>query len=292
MKDDVAQKLTDALWKIYRRSDETPLPWATGADFPWGEPEFGRKTLDEHFDESNGAASRTSRERQLQLDWLWGKLGLQPGMHVFDITCGPGLYAVELARRGCTVTGIDINPAAIEYATALASAEGVADRCTFIRQDVRDMADYETKFDAALFLYEQLAVYAREESQQLLEKTVRALKPGGRLCVELLNQDNVDKTDSSWWFTDDTGLWGDDPFLHLGERVWDPELEASIERYHILHLESGQLRQYTLFDQTYAVPVMAQMMRQAGFGRVDHYLNWAGLPLYDASEWVVYIAQK
>lgn len=284
-----ARSLRAALWKIYNRTDE-PLPWETGSDFPWHDPVFGRRTLAEHLDDGHGAASRSAGERNLQIDWLWNKLALQPGHHVFDITCGPGLYAVELARRGCTVTGIDINPAAIEYATDLAAHEGVSDRCTFIRQDVREMADYQAQFDAALFLYEQLAVYTTPEAQLLLEKVAQLLKPEGRLAVEILNRDNVDKTDSSWWFTDDTGLWGDAPFLHLGERIWDEDLQASLERYHILHLESGELKQYTLFDQTYAVPEMVAMMQQSGFGTVDHYLNWAGLPLYDAGEWVVYIA--
>lgn len=288
----IAQRaLAAALWKIYGR-DEVPLPWEAGSDFPWDDLDFGRRALAEHLDDSHGAASRSARERNLQLDWLWNKLGLQPGMAVLDITCGPGLYAVELAQRGCTVTGIDINPAAVEYATKLAQRRAVAGRCTFIQQEVRQMAPPPGAFDAALFLYEQLAVYSKEEAQSLLEKVTHSLKPGGRLCVELLNPDNVDKKDSSWWFTDNTGLWGDMPFLHLGERIWDDEQAASIERYYILHLETGALKQYTLFDQTYPVDEMAQMMQRAGFGQVDHYLNWAGLPLYDASEWIVYVAQK
>ena len=291
MSEPVQRLLPAALWKIYGRTEE-PLPWKSGSDFPWHDPDFGRRTLAEHLDESHGAASRSSRERNLQIDWLWQKLELQPGQHVFDITCGPGLYAVELARRGCIITGIDINPTAIEYATQLAVRENVSDRCIFLRGDVRDIADYHQQFDAALFLYEQLAVYSKAEAQQLLEKVARALKPGGRLAVELLNQDNVDKTGSSWWFTDDTGLWGDTPFLHLGERIWDDELQASIERYHIIHLETGNLKQYALFDQTYAIPDMVLMMQQAGFHTVNPYLNWAGLPLYDAGEWVIYVAQK
>jgi SAM-dependent methyltransferase len=287
----VNHHLVEALWKIYNRTDEL-LPWGEGSDFPWGDPDFGRRTLAEHLDNSNGAASRSVKERQLQLDWLWDKLGLQPGMHVYDITCGPGLYAVELARRGCTVTGIDINPAAIAHANTLAKQAGVAERCTFIELDVRNLPDYEAEFDVALFMYEQLAVYSREEAQMLLTKIGQSLKVGGRICLELLNQDNVDKEDSSWWFTDDNGLWGDTPFLHMGERVWDDEEEAAVERYFILHLESGELKRYTLYDQTYAVETMSWMLAQAGFSAVNHFPDWDGLPLYDAREWVVYTAVK
>lgn len=291
MTDNNSRSLSEALWKIYARSEE-PLPWAEGTDFPWHDPVFGGRTLHEHLDDSHGAASRNADERALQLDWLWKKLGLQSGMHLFDVTCGPGLYAVEFARRGCTVTGIDINPAAIAYATDLAAHQGVASHCTFIEQDIRHMAEYTAQFDAALLLYEQLAVVSKVEARILLEKIAKALKPGGRLCVELLNQENVDKKDSTWWFTDDAGLWGDSPFLHLGERIWDEETRASIERYHIVDLETGQLNEYAIYDQTYPAEEIVQMMQQAGFASVDVYAGWDGLDLYDATEWVVYVASR
>lgn len=291
MTDDNNRSLSEALWKIYHRTEE-PLPWATGTDFPWHDPVFGGRTLHEHLDDSHGAASRNADERALQIDWLWEKLGLWPGMHLFDVTCGPGLYAVEFARRGCTVTGIDINPAAIAYATDLAMHEGVAANCTFIEQDVRQLNEYDAQFDAAFLLYEQLAVVSKEQALPLLEKIVKALQPGGRLCVELLNQENVDKKNSTWWFTDDTGLWGDAPFLHLGERIWNEETQASIEHYHIVDLESGQLNEYAIYDQTYPAEEMVQMMKQAGFASVDVYPGWDGLELYDAKEWVVYVASK
>jgi len=291
MTENVNCRLAAALWKLYRRHEE-PLPWDTGSDFPWNDPEFGRRTLAEHLDESHGAASRTSRERTLQITWLWKKLKLRAGATVFDATCGPGLYAVALAEKGCTLTGIDINPASIIHAKTLAQQRNVDANCTFIQQDIRQTAVVEAQFDAALLLYEQLAVFSRPEAQQLLANIAKALKPGGRLCVELLDQHFVDKKDSSWWFTDDTGLWGDAPFLHLGERIWDDEAEASVERYHILHLESGEMKQYTLFDQTYSTQAMVEMMEQAGFASIQTYPNWAGTPLYDAQEWVIYIAEK
>ncbi|RME70233.1 MAG: hypothetical protein D6784_17015, partial [Chloroflexi bacterium] len=120
----------------------------------------------------------------------------------------------------------------------------------------------------------------------------RALRPGGRLCLELLNPARVDREHSTWWFTDQTGLWGDGPFLHLGERFWDEAEQASMERYYILHLETGRLDEVLLCDQVYAVETMTGMLVQAGFRHVDCYPAWDGLPLYDAPEWIVYLAQR
>lgn len=286
-----SEALAKALEIIYARSGR-PVPWEESGNLPWNDPDFSQRMLREHLDESHGAASRCSGERSAQISWFWDKLNLERNSRVLDVTCGPGLYATGLARRGCIVTGIDFGPASAAYARNLALDTGVTDRCVIIEGDIREMEFGEEAFDAALFIYGQLAVFKRDEAQKLLEKIARALKPGGKLCVELLDQEKVDKKDSTWWFTDDQGLWGDEPFLHFGERFWYPEEQLSLERFQILYLETGQLEEIQLVDQTYSVDEMKGMMRRAGFQRIDYYPAWDGLTLYDAGEWIVYVTQK
>ncbi len=283
------KKLINALWRIYRRPHR-PQPWSNGGNLPWFNPDFSERMLKEHLDESHGAASRQSRERNLIVDWLWARLELQRFLQIIDVTCGPGLYAVELAKRGCKITGIDFSPAAIRYARLLADRESVSEHCTFVEQDIRTMPYRRHSFDAALFLYGQLAVFPVHEARHLLEQIAQSLKPGGKLVVELLDQNKVNKEENSWWFSDDQGLWGNTPFLHLGERFWLEQEAMSIERFHILQLDNGELEEIVLCDQTYAVDEMKQMMIEAGFASVDVYPAWDGLPLYDAAEWIVYVA--
>ncbi|HZD11641.1 MAG TPA: class I SAM-dependent methyltransferase [Candidatus Binatia bacterium] len=259
---------------------------------PWDNPDFSRRMLREHLDESHGAASRVRAERQLQIDWFWPKLGLSEGRSLLDVTCGPGLYAVPLARRGLRVVGVDFGPASIAYARDFAVQEGVAGRCTFIEQDVRQADFGQDAFDAALFLYGQAAVFERQEARALLQKIARALRPGGWLCLELLDQEKVDKEDSSWWYADDRGLWGDEPFLSLGQRFWYPDEMLSCERYFTIHLHSGQLDEILLCDQTYSVEETTELLKACGFSAVELFPAWDGLPLYDAEEWNVYVAQK
>jgi hypothetical protein len=90
---------------------------------------------------------------------------------------------------------------------------------------------------------------------------------------------------------DDTGLWGDRPFLHLGERFWLAEEETSMERFQIIDLETGRLAVITLSDQSYSVETMGEMLKTAGFSQVNVYPAWDDVPLYDRDEWVVYVAQ-
>lgn len=286
-----SRALANALWRIYRRP-ERPVPWTFGGNLPWDDPAFSKRMLREHLDDSHGAASRQAAERELQIEWLWSKLSLQPGAHVLDVTCGPGLYAVALAERGCRVTGVDFSPASIDYARHLAADRDVSDLCRFVEMDVRQMAFEENRFDAALFLYGQLSVFEKAETTALLKKIAASLKPGGKLAVELLDQDRVDKKESNWWFTDDKGLWGDGPFLHLGQRFWLDEEEIVVERFYTLHLENGDLDEIVLCDQSYSTACMVDLMNAAGFSKVDVLPAWDGLGLYDGPEWILYLAQK
>lgn len=285
------RSLADALWKIYHRPDPVQ-PWTKGSDLFWNDPAFSERILREHLDNTHSAASRETSERLAQIDWLWSTLGIRSEQRLFDVTCGPGLYAVEFAKRGCQVTGVDFSPASIAYAEDLASIEGVADKCDFVQQDIREMDYRGSNFDTALLLYGQLAVFPKEMALAILSKIAHSLKPDGCLCLELLNQEHVDKTDSSWWFTDDTGLWDDRPFLHLGERSWHAAEQVSVERYYIIHLETGELTEMYLTDQTYVVDTMVDMLKEAGFKSVQVYPAWDGLPLADAEEWVVYVASR
>ena len=290
-REDAPRLLREALLRIYSRP-ERPDPWAGGGNLPWNEPAFAERMLREHLDDSHGAASRRAGERQAQIDWLWRKLDLGVDRRVLDITCGPGLYAVELARRGCHVTGIDFSPASIRHARKLAGDAGVADRCTFVEADLRSTPLPGRAYDAALFLYGQLGVFPRAEARRLLREAADRLLPGGRLCVELLDPVRIDRNNGTWWYTDDTGLWGDAPFLHLGERFWDEETQTSTERFQVLHLETGQLDEVVLSDAAYTQEEMTEALRESGFREIEAHAAWDGLPLYDAREWLVYVARK
>ena len=71
------------------------------------------------------------------------------GMRILDVGCGSGRYAVELARRGARLVGLDPAPAMIRIATGAAAEAGVADRCRFVLADFLTWRDPEP-FDIGL----------------------------------------------------------------------------------------------------------------------------------------------
>ncbi|MCC2113544.1 MAG: class I SAM-dependent methyltransferase, partial [Hyphomicrobiales bacterium] len=68
------------------------------------------------------------------------KLKLEPGMHVAELGCGWGGLAIYMAKTcGVRVTAVNVSPEQLAVARRRAEAEGLADRVTFIEQDLRDL---------------------------------------------------------------------------------------------------------------------------------------------------------
>jgi SAM-dependent methyltransferase len=279
---------TDRVLAALRRVFDRPqpaVPWRDGANLPWDDPAFSRRMLAQHLDQSHGAASRRLPEIRAQVPRLTEWLGLAPGMRLLDVTCGPGLYAAEFARQGVHVTGIDFGPASLEYARTLCADLS----CEFVSGDVRQMNFTGRAFDAAIYLYGQFTVLKPAESADVLARIHASLKPGGRVALEVLNDDLFDKKNSTWWYTDRGGLWGDFPYLHLGERTWDETQRAAVERFYTVNLETGEMQCYGLSDQAYSTAQMTGLLQSAGFSQVTIRPAWDGLALKDAREWVVYV---
>lgn len=86
-----------------------------------------------------------------EADFLERELGLSPGMAILDIGCGTGRHAVELARRGYRVTGVDLSEGMLAEARRKAGEAGV--EVTWVQSDARQFAAHE-RFDAAVGLCE------------------------------------------------------------------------------------------------------------------------------------------
>jgi SAM-dependent methyltransferase len=75
-----------------------------------------------------------------------------PGKRIIDVGCGPGHYAIALARMGAQhALGLDFAPAMIELARQKAADAGVAECCTF---EVQDLLLFEAteRFDHAIVM--------------------------------------------------------------------------------------------------------------------------------------------
>ena len=61
-----------------------------------------------------------------EVDFLIEELALPPAGSILDVGCGTGRQSIELARRGYSVTGLDLSSAMLGRAAAAAEAAGVS----------------------------------------------------------------------------------------------------------------------------------------------------------------------
>jgi tRNA (mo5U34)-methyltransferase len=69
------------------------------------------------------------------------------GWSVLDIGCNAGFYAFELARRGASVTAIDMDPHYLRQARWAARELGLDDRIEFRQMQVYDLARESRRYD-------------------------------------------------------------------------------------------------------------------------------------------------
>lgn len=170
--------------------------------------------------------------------------GLTPGMSILDVGCGPGRHALEFARRGYRVTGIDISTTFIEIAAETARAESL--NAKFLRLDARDIPDeWAGTFDGAICLCQGgfgLMVEAGED-EKVFAGVVRSLKPGGSLALSAFNAYFVVK--------------------HFGGATFDPDRGMCIEATEVRDL-AGRALPANLWTGCYTPRELRLLARQQG----------------------------
>jgi tRNA (mo5U34)-methyltransferase len=74
------------------------------------------------------------------------------GWTALDIGCNAGFYSFELAKRGATVTGIDVEPLFLRQAEWAAGEFQLRDRVEFKQMQVYDLAHAAEGYDLVLFM--------------------------------------------------------------------------------------------------------------------------------------------
>jgi ubiquinone/menaquinone biosynthesis C-methylase UbiE len=126
---------------------------------------------------------------------------LAAGSTILEVAPGPGFLAVELARRGFAVTGLDISKTFVELAGKNAERAGVHVRLE--RGNASQMPFADGSFD---FLVCRAAFKNFADPTGALTEMRRVLKPGGRGLIIDLRRDAsmadiahyVDALDLSW----------------------------------------------------------------------------------------------
>ncbi|HEX2539515.1 MAG TPA: TIGR04290 family methyltransferase [Caldimonas sp.] len=137
---DTATPLAHEVESDRQRQIDALAPWFHNLHLPGG-----LQTLPEHF---LGGDFPTFKWREIQ-PFLPADI---QGWKVLDVGCNAGFYSFELARRGASVLGIDVDPHYLAQARWAVREMGLEAAVEFRQMEVYDLARSDESFDLVWFM--------------------------------------------------------------------------------------------------------------------------------------------
>jgi SAM-dependent methyltransferase len=178
---------------------------------------------------------------------------------ILDVACGYGRHAIEFGQRGYRVTGLDLSLPLLIRAADEAQRRGLS--INFAHADMREMA-YENQFDAAYCVLTSFGYFDEETNLRVASSICRALKPGGRFLVDIINRDYIvsDLPSRVWWEGDGCVVLEEVDFEFHTSRVM---IRRSIV------FGDGRQVEHEISLRAYGLHELGRILRRAGFQVLD-----------------------
>ncbi len=203
-----------------------------------------------------------------QVDRLAAALALAPPMRVLDLGCGHGRHAIELARRGFRVTGVDRVQGFLDLAAR--DAQRVGASVEFLCRDLRTLDDVGP-FDAAVCLFDAFGLHRDDENRTVLANMARALAPGGSFCLDLRNRDWMVRH-----LQPTTVLTRGGDYL-VDRHGFDSRTGRLVDRRVVVR--NGQARETPFSVRLYTPGEIEMLLASVGLAVREMWGDWRGAPV-------------
>jgi SAM-dependent methyltransferase len=225
-------------------------------------------------------AERTSAE----VDFIESLLAVPKGARVLDLACGYGRHAIAMAARGYQVTGLDFNAGYLEIAAAEATAAGAP--VTWRAGDMRALP-FEREFDAVYSFFTSFGYFGDDENEQVLAGIARALQPGGRFLIDMMNRDWLltHPEQRTWTQREDGSLFMEETSLELtASRV--------VARQMLIDPQGGPQVTKEYFLRAYTCAELTALLRRQGLVVKDVYGGTDRRPYDTEAHRLVLVAER
>jgi SAM-dependent methyltransferase len=229
-------------------------------------PPGARKWWEEMFSEEFLRAIPILSPRQLEreVNFIDEALAVARGGRILDLACGAGQHAVELATRGYDVVGFDLSQSQLDWAGGLAQERN--QRLQFTYGDMRELA-YHEAFDAVYSWNTSFGFFEEEKNVDVAQRVFRALRPGGRFLLDVINRDFVvAQQPGQTWFEGDGCVCIDDVSIDF--------ITSRMKVKRTLMLTNGKNRECNYSVRIYGLHELGKILHDVGF----KVLNVSGRP--------------
>jgi SAM-dependent methyltransferase len=208
-------------------------------------------------------------------------LSLRPGMRVLDVPCGEGRITGRLGQHGCDVVGLDSSRLLLARAS---------DRWPDLRFELGDMRRllYDGEFDALVNWFTSFGYFDRETNDLVLAGFARALRPGGRLLLDIHNPGHL--AELMRLSGGRAGVVSErDGDLMVDRVSYDASDGYSLTERFIVR--GGQVRKLEFRLEQVPAPQLVERLQRAGFGAV-RVLGRGGGPFVPDGPRLIALAER
>jgi len=121
-----------------------------------------------------------------EVDFIEKEINYNKSLSILDIGCGTGRHSIELAKRGYSVTGVDLSDAQLKKARSKADMSNV--QVQFLKADARNL-DFNNRFNLVIMICEGAfpLMETDEMNFTILQNAAKALKDSGTFIFTTLN---------------------------------------------------------------------------------------------------------
>ncbi|HYL35510.1 MAG TPA: class I SAM-dependent methyltransferase [Bryobacteraceae bacterium] len=205
------------------------------------------------------------------------------GRAVLDLCCGPGRHAVEFARLGWEVTGVDRTEFLLDRARERAAEARVA--VEWVRQDMRQFRR-PAAFDLACSLFTSFGYFAKEEDDlRVLRNVCEGLKAGGVFVLEMFGKERLARVWQSAQCTD---------YPDGATVLQRPQLRDDWTRIHNewTLLKDGRAQTFRFEHTVYSGRELKDRLLACGFPEVRLFGDLQGAPYGLDAARLVAVARK
>ena len=211
---------------------------------------------------------------------IFSLLGLKPGMQILDLCCGIGRWALEFARHGLRVTGVDLTKAYLDHAAQQAEAENL--EVQWVQSDMRDFKSPDT-FDVVMNLDSSFGFFDDpQEDLKVLKNMYDSLKPGGKILMDMKGKEIVARhiTPRDWYREQESGR------IIIKERLVTKNWEKIDLRWVVVNDDKQE--NFRILIRLYSAVELCHILVQSGFSNPEVYGDYTGTDYdYDARRLVV-----
>lgn len=247
---------------IISQSDKLEL-YKKGTSFMWKDEHISKQLLDIHLNADIDLGSRKKSTIERTANWILETQKGKGKLNILDLGCGPGLYTEIFAKKGHSVTGVDISKNSVEYGKK--SAKDKKLDVNYVNANYLEINLESDKHDLVVLIYTDLGVLLPNERENLLKMIYRVLKKGGSFIFDVLKDIDMEKkTSPKTWEANISGFWKESPYLALSESFFY-KVEKVILYQHIIIGAAGNIETYRFWTHFFSQNDVRKMLEPHNF---------------------------